>query len=118
MVEYLFPEDNIVDRKKIMFDEREHTVTLYYYPVKYDSRYQNQEVIESQEEWQVELDVGGFFRETYHQNEKMARLSFKLIDEKFVESSRVWHKMRKDSDKYFRKIHDELYDKIFRGKDE
>lgn len=102
-VQYLFEEDHIVAKKNI---GAKHFVTLYYYPKKEDK----------DEEWQVEVDVGGFFQETYHRNEISARWSYDLIDETFIACLIKWHKMRKDSDDYYSKIHEIHSRNVFNGR--
>lgn len=115
-IKYIHPEDHIVDEKRIKAGtDRAHLVRLIYYPPEYDVI--NDEKIETKKgEWQVEVDVGAFFHESYHENEKSARWSYDLINENFIASVVAWHKMRSDADNYRYKILEIHYQKVFNGR--
>ena len=114
-VVYLFEEDNVVLKKTVKAGIEKHTVTLYYYPEETDTEL-GQTIVTKQAEWQVEVDVGGFFRESYHKNEKSARWSYDLINENFIASVIVWHGMKKDASDYHREVHEIHYNKVFNGR--
>lgn len=119
MPEYLKGKeyDHIVEQKIVetAYNKNEHIVTLKYFPPIYYDDDHDKVFHEKQEEWWVEIDVGGCFNEMYH-NEKSARMSYDLIDRSFCINVENWHMLRNSAENFRRTFMDLHSIQIFEGK--
>lgn len=116
-MKYLFEEDNVVLEKYVKAGTQKKLVRLFYYPTKYDDRYQNEKIVMRKEEWVVEVELGAFYREHFGSNEKSARWSYDLINVNFIASVIVWHQMKKDTNEYRKNTLEIHSTKVFNGRD-